>query len=388
MSKLNIKITESSQEEKYRVYTLEVSSGGKFKEYKIFIFDSDLPYKESELNQEKLEKFVLSQMNDWIDNSGGNLPKDPYRVLINGGKVITDNIESFLSVEKKLADLVRTNVTISAPLYEWAKSRAGKDNTSFSDLVSRGLLLIKESGKETLTWYKAQGSYFRGKLAKKGSYGSFEILHYLPNSTYDISNENLREALKKAERNRTGWPIGVYLEGGNQRPTSEVDGIKAEYEDTPSLISDYWYARNNGDFYFSRVLESDSGHGNAKPGTVVYFDTLVWRIAEGIEHCIEYYKALGANPEERINLRMGLNGINGRSLSAWNHSRAFTLHHRSAASDIAIWETEVSLSELEKNIDEKIYAASRKLLIMFDFFVPNQEVLSSILNDEYRKSRM
>ena len=42
--------------------------------------------------------------------------------------------------------------------------------------------------------------------------------------------------------------------------------------------------------------------------------------------------------------------------------------------------------EVKEAVDEIIYEAARKLLVMFDFFVPNKEVVMDILNREYRKS--
>jgi len=112
---------------------------------------------------------------------------------------------SFL-VKKKTSDLVRTNVTIAAPLFEWAKLKAKNESTSFSDLVSRGLQMLKESKKEVSVWFKEQRAYFMDKL---GDYGSLEVAHYLPNNYSLFEIDVLRGALKKAELRRTGWPIGV-----------------------------------------------------------------------------------------------------------------------------------------------------------------------------------
>lgn len=381
---VKVEVTKAEQEDGYRVFTLTLEDEiCNKRDYQIFVFDKDFPIKESDLTESSLKDFARKQMADWLIDSDGKLPKDKYRVLINGGKITTDNVDSFLSVQRKTADLTRTNVTISAPLFEWAKAKAKSEDTSFSDLVSRGLLSLKDSDKEINAWYKSQRAYFKKQL---GDLGSFEVFHYLPNIYVAFDTDKLKNALQHAEIRRTGWPIGAYLSGGDQRPHPEPNGIKAEYSSTDYLKIDYWYAKDKGEFYFARNLESDTGNGKAEPKTSLYFDTLIWRIAESLEHCIAYYKELNINDSERVKIKLSLDGLNGRSLSAWNQRRAFTLSHYMSGSERSTWETEIKLSELERQLDELIYDAAKKLLVMFDFFVPNKEVVLDIINREYRKS--
>ncbi|MDD4106562.1 MAG: hypothetical protein PHX84_01270 [Candidatus Shapirobacteria bacterium] len=387
----NIKVTKIDREDGFRIFTVPLKSGEKQHTYKIYVFDKDLPIKVADLTDSSLKDFARKQMAQWIMDSDGKLPKNKYRVLVNGGKITTDDIESFMSVKKKASDLIRTNVTISAPLFEWAKAKAQKEETSFSDLVSRGLIAIKNSdqqrdlNKEFDSWLEEQGAYFRSKL---GNFGSFEVFHYLPDNQSEFGVDLIKASLQAAEQRRTGWPIGAYLTGGEQRPHPQLDGIKAEYTSSDYLRLDYWYAKHKGEFYFARNLESDSGNGNAEPKTCLYFDTLIWRVAESFEHCIAYYQNLNVSADERIKIKISLYGLNGRALSAWNQMRAFTLHNYTCNSDKSSWETETSLTELGSNLDDVIYDSVKKLFILFDFFVPAKEVVNDVLNNEYRKSRM
>lgn len=378
-----ITVSSTKHEDGYHIFNILVSSSEGKKEYEIYASDKDVPLKDGEATPEELKNFATGQMKDWLDDSDGKLPKDKFRILVNGGKITTDDIKSFLSIREKGSDMIRTNVTISPPLLEWAKLKAQKEDTSFSDLVSRGLFTLKDSDKEINAWFKEQGAYFRKKL---GEFGFFEVIHYLPNNYKDFSTDFLKNALESAVVRRTGWPIGVYLVGGESRPYPQEDGIKAEYTSKLDASLDYWYAKNKGEFYFSRKLESDSRHGNAEPGTVLYFDTLVWRVAESIEHCLAYYNKLNINESERVKLKISLYGLNNRKLSAWNPARAFSLSHYVCGTDKSSWEIEIPLNELNAQIDNIIYEAVKKLLVMFDFFVPNKEVVSDILNREYRKS--
>ena len=379
-------LVENIEQEEYGyMFTLLVSNSKKQEEYKIYASNKDLLLKEPNPTQQTLEKFATTEMRLWIEKSDRSFPKDKVMNLMNLGKIPTKNKLVVEPKDIKVSDLIRTNVTIAAPLFEWAKAKAQNEDTSFSDLVSRGLLKLKVSDKEIEAWFKKKGTYFR---EKHGDYGSFEVLHYLPNNYTEFSTEALKSTLQRSQLRRTGWPIGLYLEVGENRPQPTEDGIKAEYADTPSLSLDYWYAKNKAEFYFSRNLESDSGHSDVKHGTVLYFDTLVWRVAESIEHCLAYYKNLDINQSEKVKLRISLYGLSERSLSAWNVGRAFTPRRYVCSSDKSSWETEVSLRELENHLDEIINESVKKLLVMFDFFVLNKEVVFDILNREYRKSSM
>ncbi|MBU0975277.1 MAG: hypothetical protein ABIE03_06020 [Patescibacteria group bacterium] len=383
--KTQVKFLSKEKKDGYYILSISVSMNDKRKKYKIYAFDNDILYEIKKLSDENLTKFAIIQMKKWLKDSNNNLPKDRYRILINYGVVTTNNIQSFLTIQKENSDLVRTNITISAPLFEWAKAKAKKESTSLSDLVSRGLITLKDSEKEIDAWIKEQGSYVRKKLA---GYGSFEVFHYMPNNYKDYKTETLKDALKNAELDRTGWPIGAYLSRENLKPRPQSDGgIKAEYTGSFFLRFDYWYAKTKGEFYFSRNLDSDSKESKVKPNSLLYFDTLVWRVAEAIEHCISYYRSLNVNEQEQIKIKLTLYGLRNRVLSAWNPSRASTLFKYVCDTEKSSWETEISLENLIKTLDEVIYDAVKKLVLMFDFFVPSEEVITDILNREYRKSR-
>lgn len=383
VTEFKISVIATNREDGYRIFTLSVVNASNQFEYKIYAFDKDIPFKDPNPPQEDLERFATDEMKSWIEKSGGQLPQDRNKVLINGGRITTDDIKTVLSTQVKISDLVRTNVTIAAPLFEWAKSKAQKEGTSFSDLVSRGLITLKDSDKEVEAWFKEQGAYFRKKL---GDFGSYEVFHYLPNNYNDFTTDALKMALQSAELRKISWPIGAYLTNGDQRPRPQEDGIKAEYVPMVHLLLDYWYAKTKGEFYFARNLESDSGNGEAKPKTCLYFDTLVWRVAEALEHCILFYKNLNVNDAERVRMKISLYGLANRTISAWNPMRAFTLSNYQCSAERASWEIEMPLQELNERLDDVIYDATKKLLIMFDFFVPNKEVIFDILNKEYRKS--
>ncbi len=142
-NKYEPKLKTASKEDSYKIYVFELNGEKKDLEYYIYDFDWE--------TNEKEGISPLSIMEDWISIlNKGKLPEETYLVLANGGKIPVTDIDAFISVKKKTSDLVRTNVTIAAPLFEWAKLKAKNESTSFSDLVSRGLQMLKESKKRCL----------------------------------------------------------------------------------------------------------------------------------------------------------------------------------------------------------------------------------------------
>jgi hypothetical protein len=388
LQKYQISVTGIDQENGYRIFTIMVTNPQTDAVYKIYMSDKDFLSLAFANPTKTPEHLATGEMHLWIERSGGDLPSNGFLLLMNGGRISSkdmNEITALLNSSKEYSDTVRTNVTIAAPLFEWAKAKAQKEGTSFSDLVSRGLIALKESDKEIEAWFREQGAYFRKKL---GDFGSFEVIHYMPNNYTEFSTETLQTALQASSLRRTGWPIGAYLTGREQRPHPQDDGIKAEYHPKYHLLMDYWYAKNKGEFYFARNLDSDSSHGNVKPGTALFFDTQVWRVAEALEHCLAFYKNLNINSNERVKIKLSLYGLDNRTLGAWNPGRAMSLSRYLSGSDKATWETELTLHNLHDNLDEIIYEAIKKLLVMFDFFVPAKEVVFDILHREYRKSQM
>ncbi len=136
------KLLSTSQEDGNVIYTFNVSIGSQTRELVIYDIDGE-DRKEGEAHSNK-------QLKLWLKKDGGKFPEDKYLVLISDGNFPVNDIQAYLSAKKKVSDLVRTNVTISAPLFEWSKAKAKKENTSFSDLVSRGLLILKESDKKEM----------------------------------------------------------------------------------------------------------------------------------------------------------------------------------------------------------------------------------------------
>ena len=122
-----------SRKDGYRIFTLSVTYGSNKSDYKIYAFDKDIPFKELYPPQEALKQFAIDEMKSWIKKSSGGIPENKFLVLMNGGKVPTDDIvKTIMSVQEKASDLVRTNVTIAAPLFEWAKAKAQKESTSLA----------------------------------------------------------------------------------------------------------------------------------------------------------------------------------------------------------------------------------------------------------------
>src|SRR5215467_11087445 len=119
-----------------------------------------------------------------------------------------------------------------------------------------------------------------------------EVAHYPIGIDRKWSQDELLLAAQKSVCRNTGWPIGVVLTGPELSPKPVSDGIRAVIR-TKTLIDrfDFWSLDRRGYFYFLRQFEEDSDN-RVEPGTTLYFDTRIWRIAEALLHCANLYRAL------------------------------------------------------------------------------------------------
>lgn len=92
-----ISVTATSREDGYWIFTLSVTNVNNQFEYKIYAFDKDIPLKETDPNPEALERFAIDEMKSWMERSGGEVPQNRILVLMNGGKIRTNDIKTVSS---------------------------------------------------------------------------------------------------------------------------------------------------------------------------------------------------------------------------------------------------------------------------------------------------
>lgn len=239
-------------------------------------------------------------------------------------------------------------------------------------------------------WFRMQRAEVE-KLMKGNGFVDeyFEVSHTLVNFQHSWSQSDLLSCADKAALHNTGWPIGVVLHGGDKKPSPTTDGIKAKIVSTDIFKGfDYWYLREDGAYFFARSFQEDTRE-ELRGKRLLYFDTRIWRIAEGIDHCISLYKSLSVDPGTKVKLVIRHKGLANRELSASSLGRAFGLRERQSGDDAKEieWSVDVTLDDLFVNRRQYIGQAVQGLLIMFDFFELAPHVIDEVLG-EYEKSRM
>jgi hypothetical protein len=193
------------------------------------------------------------------------------------------------------------------------------------------------------------------------------------------SQAELLAAAQKSVCRNTGWPIGVVLTNPELSPKPMSDGIRAVIRSTIFRNSfDFWSLDSRGYFYLLRELEEDSDT-RIKAATSLYFDTRIWRIAEGLLHCANLYWALNVPAETEIRIQMVHRGLEGRRLLASDQLRALTMSGRISHENESRWTKTVPLGTIEPNFETLVGEISGELFMLFEFWQPQPEVWKGIL---------
>ena len=206
-----------------------------------------------------------------------------------------------------------------------------------------------------------------------------EIAHYPIGKHGEWSQADLLAAAQRAVCRNTGWPIGVVLTKPELAPKPMSDGIRAVIQARTFVDRfDFWSLNRRGDFYFLRQLEEDSDD-RVQTGKVLYFDTRIWRIAEGLLHCANLYRSLEVSAETEISIRVVHRGLQGRVLQAVDPLRAMTMSGRICHENESRWARTVPLGTIEPTIEALVRNVSDELFMLFDFWRPQPEVWKTVL---------
>jgi hypothetical protein len=206
-----------------------------------------------------------------------------------------------------------------------------------------------------------------------------EIAHYPVGLNADWSQADLLAATQKSVSRNTGWPIGVVLTRPEFSPKPMSDGIRAVIQATTVIDRfDFWSLNRRGYFYFLRQLEEDSDD-RVKPRTSLYFDTRIWRIAEGLQHCAILYRALNLPDETQIHIQLVHHGLEGRKLVASDPIRSFAMFGRISHENESRWAKLVPLGAIEPNLEALVGEISGELFMLFEYWQPQPEVWKSVL---------
>lgn len=245
--------------------------------------------------------------------------------------------------------------------------------------------------REFQQWVDAQTAQAYG-LAAEGNRtlpGSYRFAYGPLEPVSPRIDAELRRAMQEARRPNTGWPIGLMPQGfrnPHDRTEAVDDGVRTVIGQHDTSHFDYWLLARTGNFFLLRNLQEDVDYGTPgfRAGSFLRTSTVVWRVAEAVDHCVALYRALGVGGEAQVFFEVEYGGLNGRTLFDDQH---ILFHGGAATRDTVRFVRLVSLDQLVADADSIVQDAVREVLSVFGFFeVPPTYVGRQLL--EYRSSNV
>lgn len=266
----------------------------------------------------------------------------------------------------------------------WDSNNLEKFKEELEKRIKRRLEIIEAQIPTSISsWDKEWVSKHRETALsglKKCDISSFmEIRMNLPDLKLDATQKELLEAAERAQINTFGWPIGIVFDRGENRPKPTADGIVAEviFEDNKSYLYDYWCIRKDGAYYLLKSLFE----GKVKPGHI-FFNTRIIRITEALLYSARLYSNLGVSEDSRVLIEIRHGGLKDCVLSAaGTHRFLFPFHERKSREDKVYTEVDTTFEKIESNLVDLVQEFTRPLLVIFDFFEVERNVLEDIVNN-------
>lgn len=193
----------------------------------------------------------------------------------------------------------------------------------------------------------------------------------------------LLQQVRESQIHTFGWPIGIILDGGPQRPYATADGIVAEVAIVPNgqggalqrRSYDYWALRKTGDFYLLKSLFEDE-----MANEVIYIDTRIVRTAELLLFLSRLYSRLEVPETTLVRVSTTYQGLKGRSLQTANPLRFMPIV-RTTTEDLVKASVECTVAEMQPKLVELVRGLLEPLFVVFDFFELGDAVWRQIVDN-------
>jgi hypothetical protein len=242
---------------------------------------------------------------------------------------------------------------------------------SISGATSSGRPVTEES------WFNSQYASAEIGMSSLGLKAGMEIRSALHDPVAKSQIE-LLNAVRKAEIRTFGWPIGIVMENvDDYRPRPVADGIVAKVAIPEKSISgtpsyDYWYARNNGDFYLLQSLFEDQRTTDA-----IFFDTRIVRVTEALLFLSRFYENLGTPLEARVTVGITHRGLADRTLTSAGNRHVFPRKTTAGTSITQVSDTVLGLRERTTN---HVMQILEPMFMLFDFATFDRSIYQDIVS--------
>jgi len=202
----------------------------------------------------------------------------------------------------------------------------------------------------------------------------------VPEKTLQFRQDELRRAMEQTQVHSFGWPIGLVMTRPEYAPKPHDDGIRATIL-TDGLMDrssfDYWALRTDRVFYLLKTLfEDERSEGK------IFVDTRIVRTAETLLRISRLYRALHAESEEKVVIRIQYTGLRGRLLSVADPMRRIGFDRVCVENETETWVKE-RLKNIEPKLVDLVHTAVSELCILFDYFPLSKEQVVQPLVEKF-----
>jgi hypothetical protein len=242
-----------------------------------------------------------------------------------------------------------------------------------------GLTGAGSTGEPVLSgaWFEAQTQIADKGAAALKIAGLME-LRFALHDPINKSQVDLLNAVKAAEIDTFGWPIGVVLGNRDEyRPRPFGDGVRAEVSIAKDEMSgrqsyDYWALAKNGDFYLLQNLFEDM-----RDEGKVFFNTRIVRVTESLMFARGLYAKLGVPAETKLSVRVGHRGLAGRVLSSAGGRRYIS--SKQCLEQNSETEIVTTLGSIHETLVADVQRLLEPMFMLFEFSQFDESVYTDIV---------
>jgi hypothetical protein len=242
-----------------------------------------------------------------------------------------------------------------------------------------GLTGVGATGEPVLSgpWFDSQRQIADKGAAALNIAGLME-LRFALHDPINKSQVDLLNAVKAAEIDTFGWPIGVVLGNRDEyRPRPFNDGVRAEVaiskdEMSGHLSYDYWTLSKNGDFYLLQNLFEDM-----RDERKIYFNTRIVRVTESLMFASGLYSKLGVPAETKLSVRVGHRGLAGRTLSSAGGRRHIS--SKKCLEENSETEIVTTLGSIHETLVADVQRLLEPMFMLFEFSQFNESIYTDIV---------
>jgi hypothetical protein len=226
-------------------------------------------------------------------------------------------------------------------------------------------------------WFEAQRHTAEKGIAALGITGMME-LRFALHDPIRKSQLELLTAVRAAEIQTFGWPIGIVLDNHDEyRPRPFEDGIRAQISIVKDAMYgkesyDYWAMAKNGDFYLLQNLFEDM-----RTEKKIFFNTRIVRVTEALLFANGLYSKLSVPPETRLSIRVGHRGLVDRTLTSAGGRRHVSpkkcLEQNSECEIVTV------LGSMRNTLVADVQRLLEPTFMLFEFTQFNENVYSDIV---------